>query len=61
MQYIIVTGASTGIGRAVAEHFLKKGAYVFGSVRKETDAELLKSTLGDRFEPLIFDVRQPIH
>ena len=57
MQYIIVTGASTGIGRAVAEHFLKKGAYVFGSVRKETDAELLKSTLGDHFEPLIFDVR----
>jgi short-subunit dehydrogenase len=57
MKYIIVTGVSTGIGRAVAEHFLKKGDFVFGSVRKESDATRLKSTLGDLFEPLIFDVR----
>ena len=57
MKYIIVTGASTGIGRAVAEHFLKKGDFVFGSVRKETDAEALKLALGNQFEPLIFDVR----
>jgi short-subunit dehydrogenase len=57
MKYIIVTGASTGIGRAVADYFLKKGDFVFGSVRKEVDAERLKSALGDRFEPLIFDVR----
>ncbi len=57
MTYIIVTGVSTGIGRAVAEHFLKKGDYVFGSVRKEADAEQLKTALGNNFEPLIFDVR----
>jgi short-subunit dehydrogenase len=57
MKYIVITGVSTGIGRAVAEHFLKKGDFVFGSVRKETEAEQLKATLGDRFEPLIFDVR----
>ena len=57
MKYIIVTGASTGIGRATVEHFLKKGDFIFGSVRKETDAERLKLALGDRFEPLIFDVR----
>jgi short-subunit dehydrogenase len=57
MKYIIVTGVSTGIGRAVAEYYLKKGDFVFGSVRKETDATQLKFLLGDRFEPLIFDVR----
>ena len=57
MKYIIVTGASTGIGRAVAEHFLKKGDFVFGSVRKESDAEALKLALGNQCEPLIFDVR----
>jgi short-subunit dehydrogenase len=57
MKYIIITGVSTGIGRAVAEHYLKKGDFVFGSVRKETDAAELKFLLGDRFEPLIFDVR----
>jgi short-subunit dehydrogenase len=60
VKYIIVTGVSTGIGRAVVEHFLKKGDYVFGSVRKETDAEQLKLELGDRFEPLIFDVRDDV-
>ncbi|MDZ7881101.1 MAG: SDR family NAD(P)-dependent oxidoreductase [Saprospiraceae bacterium] len=57
MKYIIVTGASTGIGRAIVEYYLKKGDFVFGSVRKETDATQLKFFLGDRFEPLIFDVR----
>jgi short-subunit dehydrogenase len=57
MKYIIVTGASTGIGRAVTDYFLKKGDFVFGSVRKEMDAERLKLALGDHFEPLIFDVR----
>jgi short-subunit dehydrogenase len=57
MKYIIVTGASTGIGRAIAEYYVKKGDFVFGSVRKETDATQLKFLLGDRFEPLIFDVR----
>lgn len=36
---------------------MKKGDFVFGSVRKETDATQLKFFLGDRFEPLIFDVR----
>lgn len=57
MKYIIVTGASTGIGRATAELFLRKGDFVFGSVRKKADAEALTLALGNRFEPLIFDVR----
>jgi NADP-dependent 3-hydroxy acid dehydrogenase YdfG len=57
MKYIVVTGASTGIGRATAEHFLKKGDFVFGSVRKEADARALKLALGNQFEPLVFDVR----
>jgi short-subunit dehydrogenase len=49
MEYIIVTGVSTGIGRALAEYYVKKGDFVFGSVRKETDATQLKFLLGDRF------------
>jgi NAD(P)-dependent dehydrogenase (short-subunit alcohol dehydrogenase family) len=57
MKNIVVTGASSGIGLAIAEIFLKKGFRVFGSVRNERDAERLKATLGEHFTPLIFDVR----
>ncbi|MEO1252864.1 MAG: SDR family oxidoreductase [Pseudomonadota bacterium] len=56
---IVITGVSTGIGRAIAEKFAKKGWTVFGSVRKEADAAELQSALGDNFRPLIFDVTKP--
>ena len=39
MRTILVTGVSTGIGRAIAEELLKtKEYYVVGSVRKNGDA-----------------------
>ena len=53
---VVVTGASTGIGYATSEAFIKKGFRVFGSVRKQADADRLKSAFGDNFTPLIFDV-----
>ncbi len=52
----VVTGASTGIGRAIAKSLTEAGWRVFGSVRKEADAASLQSELGERFTPLIFDV-----
>jgi short-subunit dehydrogenase len=57
MKNIVVTGASSGIGLAIAKLFLEKGFRVFGSVRKERDAVSLKATLGEHFIPLIFDVK----
>lgn len=51
---IVVTGASTGIGYAVAERFAKRGWKVFGSVRKAEDGQRLQSELG--VTPLLFDV-----
>ncbi len=51
---IVVTGASTGIGWAIAERFAKGGWRVFGSVRKAEDGERLRSELG--VIPLQFDV-----
>ena len=39
---ILVTGASTGIGRAVVERAVTEGARVFGTVRSERDAAALE-------------------
>jgi NAD(P)-dependent dehydrogenase (short-subunit alcohol dehydrogenase family) len=56
MQSVVITGASTGIGHASAKFLLGKGYRVFGSVRKQADADRLKSEFGGNFIPLLFDV-----
>jgi len=53
---VVVTGASTGIGWAVAQVLTKRGFHVFGSVRKAADAERLKAAFGEAVTPLVFDV-----
>lgn len=55
----VVTGASTGIGRAIAETLIGAGWRVFGSVRKEEDAASLQAALGENYTPLLFDVTDP--
>jgi NAD(P)-dependent dehydrogenase (short-subunit alcohol dehydrogenase family) len=56
MKSVVITGASTGIGWASAKFLLDKGYRVFGSVRKQADADRLKAELGVNFTPLLFDV-----
>src|SRR6201994_2176196 len=56
MKSVVITGASTGIGHACAKFLLDKGYRVFGSVRKQADADRLKSEFGANFTPLLFDV-----
>src|SRR3954464_2211914 len=56
MQSVVITGASTGIGWATAKLLLDRGFRVFGSVRKQADADRLKAQLGANFTPLLFDV-----
>jgi hypothetical protein len=56
MKSVVITGASTGIGWATAKLLLGKGYRVFGSVRKEADAERLVGEFGSHFTPLLFDV-----
>jgi NAD(P)-dependent dehydrogenase (short-subunit alcohol dehydrogenase family) len=56
VQSVVVTGVSTGIGSGIAKVMTAKGFRVFGSVRKQADADRLKAELGERFSPLIFDV-----
>lgn len=56
MKSVVITGASTGIGLGVVKVLIQNGYRVFGSVRKQADAERLKANFGDAFTPLIFDV-----
>jgi NAD(P)-dependent dehydrogenase (short-subunit alcohol dehydrogenase family) len=53
---VVVTGASTGIGFAIARVLVDHGVHVFGSVRRGDDGRRVQSELGDRFTPLVFDV-----
>lgn len=53
---VVVTGVSTGIGWAITQVLVAGGFHVFGSVRKQADAERLQTTFGSSFTPLIFDV-----
>lgn len=53
---VVITGASTGIGRAAVAKAVREGAQVFPSVRKQPDADSLKAEFGDAVTPLIFDV-----
>lgn len=56
MRSILITGVSSGIGAATAEHFLKRGWRVIGTVRKAHDAASLHSGWKSSFSPLMLDV-----
>lgn len=55
---VLVTGASTGIGRATAELLHERGFRVFAGVRKQEDAESLRAA---GILPLILDVTDERH
>jgi hypothetical protein len=55
-QSVVITGVSTGIGFAAAQSLIRHGYRVFGSVRKQEDADRVQQALGENFAPLIFDV-----
>jgi NAD(P)-dependent dehydrogenase (short-subunit alcohol dehydrogenase family) len=53
----VVTGAGSGVGRAVVERLLAEGYTVFGSaIHREEAAELSQAMRGD-FAPVIVDLR----
>jgi NAD(P)-dependent dehydrogenase (short-subunit alcohol dehydrogenase family) len=53
---VVITGSSTGIGRACALHLDRLGFKVFAGVRKEADGERLRGEASDSLETLILDV-----
>jgi NAD(P)-dependent dehydrogenase (short-subunit alcohol dehydrogenase family) len=56
MRSVVVTGTSSGIGWGTASVLIRNGIHVFGSVRKQEDADRLAAEFGSGFTPLIFDV-----
>lgn len=53
---VLVTGASTGIGRAASLRLDGDGFAVFAGVRKEADAERIAAEGSGRLTPIILDV-----
>lgn len=54
---VLVTGASSGIGRACVEAFLDQGARVIAAARRSERLEALRAGRADRVLPLQLDVR----
>ena len=57
MRTVIITGVSTGIGKSISEKLLQNNFFVIGSVRKKDDANYLKEKYKEKFDYIIFDVR----
>lgn len=59
MKTVLVTGASSGIGRATVRRLDAAGWKVFAGVRKEEDAAALREEGSERLEPVMLDVLDP--
>lgn len=57
---VVITGASTGIGRAAVASVVQGGGHAFASVRKRADADDLKREFGEGVTPLVFDVVEEV-
>jgi NAD(P)-dependent dehydrogenase (short-subunit alcohol dehydrogenase family) len=53
---VVITGASSGIGAACALHLDKLGLRVFAGVRRQADADALKSKTSSRLVAIALDV-----
>lgn len=54
----LVTGASRGIGRAIAEHLVTLGAKVVGTATSEKGAQAISEYLGDSGKGLVLNVTE---
>lgn len=53
---VLITGASAGFGKALAERLVAKGHRVIGCARRLDKLNALAKTLGDNFLPVVMDV-----
>jgi NAD(P)-dependent dehydrogenase (short-subunit alcohol dehydrogenase family) len=57
---VVITGASSGIGRASALRMFKAGWRVFAAVRKMDDGKKLQSEISQEITPLVMDVQDRV-
>lgn len=55
-DFILITGASTGIGNAIMHSLIQRGYKVIGTVRSEKDKEKIKAEIGSNGYSIIMDV-----
>lgn len=56
---VVITGASSGIGRSSVARMVQSGWQVFATVRKTQDGDQLVSDFGTTVTPVIMDVTNP--
>ncbi len=56
MRSVVVTGASTGIGRAAVAELIAAGFHVWATVRNQADADSLTTEHGESVTPLLVDL-----
>lgn len=57
---VLITGISTGIGRAAALYLAQKGFSVYGTVRKQSDADTIEALQTANIKILVMDVTNAI-
>ncbi len=57
-ELVVVSGASTGMGAATAHELANRGYHVLAGVRRQRDADAIRST---NIEPVILDITTPEH
>ena len=57
-KVVVVTGASSGLGRAFSEAIAEKGAQVYGLARSTDKLADVQRTVGEPFHPVECDVRE---
>jgi len=56
VRWGVITGTSTGIGRACVDRLVAAGWHLYATVRRAEDARALLAAHGDRVVPLEFDL-----
>jgi NAD(P)-dependent dehydrogenase (short-subunit alcohol dehydrogenase family) len=56
MRAVVITGTSTGIGRACARSLDEMGMHVFAGVRRPEDGAALRAEGSERLTPIVLDV-----
>jgi NAD(P)-dependent dehydrogenase (short-subunit alcohol dehydrogenase family) len=58
-KFVLVTGASSGIGLAIVQDLARRGWQVFGSVRSPADAERISGIQPEKIFPIRMDLTKP--